>query len=249
MLARISQEELEQLLRGYGYMPYFVDGDDPYARHLDPEPMHQNGGHARTLPGPDSQDSSRCPAGGRHRAPALADDRAALAQGLDRAQHGRRQTGRGDVPGSSGADGRHGQARAHSNSRRLDEELQTGRVVRCDRQVQGPVRGFGPPGRASDERQPARQRRRVDARFADARLCRLCRGGAQSRGGRCRGHAGAGNLLARRDEVERPGPQLPRLQPRRDGLEPLELGVRGDRSLLRGDHSGYRRPRRAATAG
>jgi xylulose-5-phosphate/fructose-6-phosphate phosphoketolase len=34
VLARISHDELEQLLRGYGYRPYFVEGDDP-------EPMHQ----------------------------------------------------------------------------------------------------------------------------------------------------------------------------------------------------------------
>src|SRR6185369_14078542 len=32
--ARIPREELEQLLRGYGYAPYFVEGRDP-------APMHQ----------------------------------------------------------------------------------------------------------------------------------------------------------------------------------------------------------------
>ncbi|HEY2827419.1 MAG TPA: phosphoketolase family protein [Pirellulales bacterium] len=34
VLARIPEEELQQLLRGYGYEPYFVSGHDP-------EPMHQ----------------------------------------------------------------------------------------------------------------------------------------------------------------------------------------------------------------
>ncbi|MEN6496753.1 MAG: phosphoketolase family protein [Thermoguttaceae bacterium] len=34
VLARISHEELEELFRGYGYTPYFVEGSDP-------EPMHQ----------------------------------------------------------------------------------------------------------------------------------------------------------------------------------------------------------------
>jgi xylulose-5-phosphate/fructose-6-phosphate phosphoketolase len=33
VLARISHEELEQLLRGYGYTPYFVEGDDPETMH------------------------------------------------------------------------------------------------------------------------------------------------------------------------------------------------------------------------
>ena len=34
LLARITREELEQLLRGYGWMPYFVDG-------YEPKPMHE----------------------------------------------------------------------------------------------------------------------------------------------------------------------------------------------------------------
>ncbi|MGD9841480.1 MAG: phosphoketolase [Steroidobacteraceae bacterium] len=33
VLARISHEELEQLLRGYGWTPYFVEGDDPTLMH------------------------------------------------------------------------------------------------------------------------------------------------------------------------------------------------------------------------
>ena len=33
VLARIAHEELEQLLRGYGWTPYFVEGDEPTAMH------------------------------------------------------------------------------------------------------------------------------------------------------------------------------------------------------------------------
>ena len=33
VLARISHEELEQLFRGYGYTPYFVEGDEPQKMH------------------------------------------------------------------------------------------------------------------------------------------------------------------------------------------------------------------------
>ncbi len=33
ILARIGREELEQLFRGYGYAPYFVEGNDPLAMH------------------------------------------------------------------------------------------------------------------------------------------------------------------------------------------------------------------------
>src|SRR5215467_12403902 len=33
LLARISHEELESLLRGYGWTPYFVEGSDPESMH------------------------------------------------------------------------------------------------------------------------------------------------------------------------------------------------------------------------
>ncbi len=33
VLARIGREELESLMRGYGYAPYFVEGDEPQAMH------------------------------------------------------------------------------------------------------------------------------------------------------------------------------------------------------------------------
>ena len=33
VLARISHEELEELMRGYGHTPYFVEGDEPEAMH------------------------------------------------------------------------------------------------------------------------------------------------------------------------------------------------------------------------
>src|SRR5205085_11409461 len=35
VLARIPHEELEQLFRGYGYTPYFVEGTDPALVHQD----------------------------------------------------------------------------------------------------------------------------------------------------------------------------------------------------------------------
>ena len=38
VLARITHEELEQLLRGYGWTPYFVEGDEPEKMHREPWP-------------------------------------------------------------------------------------------------------------------------------------------------------------------------------------------------------------------
>ena len=70
VLARIPREELESLFRGYGYTPYFVEGDEP-------EAMHQlHGRDARPVFG----EIRRIQAARRdrrvHRPPALADDRA-----------------------------------------------------------------------------------------------------------------------------------------------------------------------------
>jgi hypothetical protein len=33
VLARIGREELEQLMRGYGYNPYYIEGDEPETMH------------------------------------------------------------------------------------------------------------------------------------------------------------------------------------------------------------------------
>ena len=97
VLARIGREELEQLMRGYGYHPYFVEGDDP-------EPMHQL--MAATLDKVVAEIRRiqvERPDQGHHDAAALADDRPQDSQGLDRAQGGRWPAGRGDVSRAPGA--------------------------------------------------------------------------------------------------------------------------------------------------
>ena len=88
ILARISHEELEALFVGYGYTPYFVEGSDPTE-------MHQK--MAATLDAAIGEIRAIQKQGARHRqgrAPALADDRAALAEGLDRTQGGQGPQGR-----------------------------------------------------------------------------------------------------------------------------------------------------------
>ncbi|RDL47986.1 Xylulose-5-phosphate phosphoketolase [Ensifer sp. M14] len=50
ILARISREELEALFRGYGYKPYFVEGDDPEKLHqLMAEALDQIVGEIRQI--------------------------------------------------------------------------------------------------------------------------------------------------------------------------------------------------------
>ena len=98
VLARIPHEELAALLEGYGYAPRFVEGDEPAA-------MHQL--MAATLDEVIERDRRDPAPGARRRAeraPAVADDRAADAEGLDRPEDGRRTAGRGVLsltPGSA----------------------------------------------------------------------------------------------------------------------------------------------------
>jgi xylulose-5-phosphate/fructose-6-phosphate phosphoketolase len=73
VLARITHEELEQLFKGYGWNPIFVEGDEP-------ELMHQAMAAALDYA------VDRIKQG----TPALADDHLTFAQRLDRAQSGRR---------------------------------------------------------------------------------------------------------------------------------------------------------------
>ena len=93
VLARITHEELEHLLLGYGWTPHFVEGDDP-------ERMHQD--MATTLDHvveQIQQNPERSPLSRQFHTPALAHDRAQIAQGLDRAEVHRRPPGRRHVPG------------------------------------------------------------------------------------------------------------------------------------------------------
>ena len=103
VLARISREELTELLRGYGYEPHFVEGDDPALVHqslagtLDTilARIREIQSAARSLGEADRPGAS-----------ALAHDRLPHAQGLDRAEIRRRHAGRGHMACPPGSDRR-----------------------------------------------------------------------------------------------------------------------------------------------
>ncbi len=97
VLARIPEEELRQLLTGYGYQPVFVTGDDPHAMH---QLMAQ---HARCGARRHQVDPGPCAIRRLLRTSRVADDRVAHAEGLDRAEGRRRPSGRGHVSRASGA--------------------------------------------------------------------------------------------------------------------------------------------------
>jgi xylulose-5-phosphate/fructose-6-phosphate phosphoketolase len=83
VLARIEHEELEQFLRGCGWTPYFVEGDEP-------EKMHELMALPSTRPSRISIASKQCAYRQRYDSASLANDRLQIAQGLDRAEGRRR---------------------------------------------------------------------------------------------------------------------------------------------------------------
>src|SRR5579859_1920464 len=106
VLARITRDELEQLLRGYGRD----------ARH---------GG------GRDQADPAERPHQRRPQAAALADDRPQFAQGLDRAEDRRWPAGRRHLPGAPGAALRPGHpSRTPQAAGRLAAQLPAGGALR-----------------------------------------------------------------------------------------------------------------------
>src|SRR5580704_9632744 len=190
---------------------------------------HIGDGHRRNPP----HQGERA-AGGR-RTPALADDRAPHAQGLDLPQGNRRKTHRGLLacaPGADGRDARKAGARAHP--RTVDEELPAGRAVRRGRTAAARARRTAAAGRSPHERQSAHQRRPAAARPPASRFPRLC--GEGWRPGRHHGRVDAdhGRLPARCHEAQHATAQLPPLQPRREQLQPLAGRSRGHQPRLAG---------------
>ena len=127
VLARISRQELTELMRGYGYEPHFVEGDEPAL-------VHQSlAGMPRYDPGADPRDSGCGAIPWQSRKPgasALAHDRLPHAQGLDRAEIRRQPARRRHLARSSGSDRRFQEAGTPAATRRVDEELPAAGTVR-----------------------------------------------------------------------------------------------------------------------
>src|SRR5262249_239614 len=93
-------------------------------------------------------------------ASALADDRPAHSQGVDRSQGGGRPQGGGILAGPSGAAGRREeQSSPPEAARGMAQELQAGGALRRCRQAQRGAEDSRSQRGAADERQPPRQRR------------------------------------------------------------------------------------------
>ena len=214
-------------MRGYGYNPHFVEGDDPATMHqLMAETLEAVVNDIRRIQ--DGRAAQRF-----LQAPRLADDRHAHAEGLDLSQGDRRQAGRGLLALAPGADERDARpSRARPHPRDVDEELPAGGAVRRNRPPRAGACGASAAGEPPDERQSARQRRRAAARPQAAGFPRLCRRSSRAR--RCdrRGDAGHGRIPARRDEAQSRSAQLPPVQPGREQFQPLAGRARGHEPRL-----------------
>ena len=174
VLARIPEDELVALLRGYGHTPYVVVGRRP---RRDAPGVRR---HPRPLPRRDPRHPARGPRP-RRRQPVA---RRPWPMIVLRSPKG--WTGPKEVDGQRG---RGLLALAPGAVRRRPRRRR--RTARCSRSgcaATGPrscstptaprspaIADLHPAGRAADERQPARQRRPAAARPADARLPRLRR--------------------------------------------------------------------------
>ena len=97
VLARIPADELESLLRGYGYAVYTVEGDDPKLVHQQlAATMDAAIGEIRAIQRRARQEGDPVR---RPRRPS-----SCAPQGVDRAQGGGRAAGGGDLAGASGPD-------------------------------------------------------------------------------------------------------------------------------------------------
>ena len=140
ILARISHDELEALFIGYGYSPYFVEGGDPAQMHREmAATLDQAVGEIRA-----QQTGARVE---QPRASAVADDRAALPQGLDGPEGDQGPQGRGVLALASGAVLRRArQSREPEAARGLAAQLQAGGAVRRERPARTRARALAPKG-------------------------------------------------------------------------------------------------------
>ena len=244
VLARIPEDELDALLRGYGHTPYVVSGDDP----ADHAPGLRR--HARPAASTRSRTSRTTRARRAARGPpVLADDRAAQPQGLDRPEGGRRRQDRGLLALPPGA-----------VRRRRAATRAIGRCSRSGCAATGPRSCSTPPAprsRRSSTCTPTGQRRMSanphangglllrDLRLPDFRDVRRAGGAPGHRRGR--GHPRARRLPARRDGTQRR--PVPRVLARREQLQPPPGHPRGHRPRLERRDPPLRRPPRARRPG
>ena len=245
VLARIPHEELDHLFRGYGYTPYFVEGDDPKTMHklmaatietvVDDIRAIQKKARSKRI----------------HRASRLADDRAAHAQGLDRPEGDRRQA----RPRATGARIRCRWARCtaiRSTSRILEEWMKSYRPQELfdeHGRLKPELAALAPSGERRMSANPhanggvlLRDLRLPD--FRDYAVEVTSPGAATAEATRV-----MGDLSARRDEAQHGVAEFPPVQSGREQFQPLAGRARSDEPHLGGRDASLRRSSRARRTG
>ncbi len=239
ILARITREELEQLLRGYGWTPYFVEGHEP-------APMHEAMSATLDVVVEEIKKiQQEARAGGNHCAPPLADDRAEFTEGLDRAESDRRRADRGEFSFAPGAALRsRGQSRASQDARGMAGELPARELFDEQGRLKPELAELAPAG---SRRMGANPHANGGILLRDLRMPDFCNYAVDVPEPGARGHwrhARARAVPARRGEAQSREPEFPRLRPRRDGLQRPRSPLPGDLAPVGGrDCAGRRIPR------
>ena len=177
VLARIGREELEQLMRGYGYHPYFVEGDDPETMHpLMAATLDKVVADIRRI----QNDARTKGITTRPHWPMIVFKSPKgwtgpkVVDGLPR---------RGNLSSSSSAALRAAEvSRASEDAGKLDAELSARRAVRQERPARARAEGAGSRRRAADGSQPARQWRSSLARTCGCPIFAITRSTSPSPG-------------------------------------------------------------------
>ena len=241
VLARIRHDELDHLFRGYGYTPYFVEGDDP------DDDAPADGAHARHRRRRDPRASRRdARNGGGRKRPLWPMIVLRTPKGWTGPEGGRRQEDRGLLALAPGAAGRHArEPGAREAPRGVDEELSARGALRRRRPPRARARRAG--ARRATRRMSANPHANGGLLLQDLKLPDFRDYAVEvpqpGRDGR-RGDARDGQVPARRHEAEPRQQELPPLQPRREQLQPLAGRARGDQPRLgRRDPARRRSPR------
>ena len=236
VLARIPREELEQLLRGYGWAPRFVEGDDPAEMHAKMAAVDGRGGRRdRAHPG---RGARRAASSAGPRWPMIV---LRIAQGLDGAEEGGRRADRGDVPRAPGAHRDRPEREAPRAPRGVDEELPARRSSSTARALPSPSSLELPP--RGDRRMSANPHAnggllRKDLRMPDFTKYAVAvpaPGAVTAEATRVQGQLVRDVIALNAEQRE-----LPHLQPGRDRVEPLERRLRGDDARARWPRSSRR---------
>ena len=237
VLARISGDELESLLRGYGHAPYVVEGSDPAE-------MHQ--AFAATLDRcldeiREIQDEART----SKKQPVARRPWPMIVLRSPKGWTGPKEvdgTARGGLLAIAPGPVRQRAWRrlAPCRARGVDAQLPPRGALRRERRSRRPGRRPASGGGTTDERQPARQWRGPAPRPQDARLPRLRRRRGPPRHRRGRSDQGHGGLPAGRDGAQHG--QLPDVLPGREQLQPSPGRAGGHRPRLERRDPAIRRP-------